>query len=328
MKDAENNRQGKTDKTERSLQDERRIGLIGLLATDKREPETGCPSSEEMALFLEQKLGKKEQQWMLAHLAHCEKCYAEWLTLGNNPLPMKTARRQEKRPTKRISSFRRLATGSGLALAASLVFYLAQHPEITNWSLKISHKDAAGVGQMDSSASQTASAPAVPASIMPAAPLREKADAEKNADRQRAADAQRAAQQYAEARRIGEKEQQETLASMKKAEAISQMQQRAAEATQNRAGRMADAELLTPTAAMIKEFQKNLFILCARPGFEHKHDQSPSSLARTARQLQQLRAAPELDAFFSAVTDYEKGKIDKIILCRQTKDFWQEVTRK
>lgn len=59
MKDAENNRQGKTDKTERSLQDERRIGLIGLLATDKQEPEIACPSSEEMALFLEQKLGKK-----------------------------------------------------------------------------------------------------------------------------------------------------------------------------------------------------------------------------------------------------------------------------
>ncbi len=53
---------------------ERRIALLGLLATES-EQVGACPADELLATFIEGKLTGEVRQAMLAHLNHCPSCY-------------------------------------------------------------------------------------------------------------------------------------------------------------------------------------------------------------------------------------------------------------
>ena len=49
------------------------------LAVDQPKPNGSCPSSMELAAFIDGRLDKKEHASMLAHLDSCETCYRTWL---------------------------------------------------------------------------------------------------------------------------------------------------------------------------------------------------------------------------------------------------------
>jgi hypothetical protein len=62
---------------------ERRIALLGLLATES-EQVSACPADELLATFIEGRLTGKVRQAMLAHLNHCPSCY--YSVVGNRCL--------------------------------------------------------------------------------------------------------------------------------------------------------------------------------------------------------------------------------------------------
>ncbi|MEN8133899.1 MAG: zf-HC2 domain-containing protein [Pseudomonadota bacterium] len=64
-----------------SEENERLIALMGLAASQQQG--TGnCPSSEQLAAFVDGSLMGETRQRMLAHLNRCPQCYFQWLEIG------------------------------------------------------------------------------------------------------------------------------------------------------------------------------------------------------------------------------------------------------
>jgi putative zinc finger protein len=77
-----------TDKpmTDKTPERDRRIGLLGLMATESEKAGV-CPSDEALAVFIEGQLEGEARRAMLAHLNHCPSCYC--LQLGGlKPPPL------------------------------------------------------------------------------------------------------------------------------------------------------------------------------------------------------------------------------------------------
>jgi len=91
--------------------------MLGL-AADRVTAVADCLTSEEMAVLVEGKYTRQDEKLFLQHIAHCDKCYQEWLVLGRD--------RQKKAGKKPniVSLFTRpkalAVCGSALAIAASI----------------------------------------------------------------------------------------------------------------------------------------------------------------------------------------------------------------
>jgi hypothetical protein len=119
--DRQKNTSGITNLEEKRLRN-RKLGLLGIHAS-REECSTPCPSSTEMALFVEQKISQVSADRILNHLAQCEDCYKEWMVLSEILSAKKT--HVVTRRTGFFFSRRSLAAvGSGLALAASVTIFL------------------------------------------------------------------------------------------------------------------------------------------------------------------------------------------------------------
>lgn len=108
----------------RSAKDDRRLGLLGEAASKSEEIDGSCPSSQELAVLIEQqKELPKEYQHLLTHIASCHSCYQEWLVLSRGYGVRSNAR---SIIVKLFSTPRYLAaTGSAMAIAASVIVFFA-----------------------------------------------------------------------------------------------------------------------------------------------------------------------------------------------------------
>ncbi len=67
---------------------ERIMALLGLLTTQKKQKtEAGCPSDEQLAVFIDKKLKGRTREAMLEHLDNCPNCYHHWLETAASHVP-------------------------------------------------------------------------------------------------------------------------------------------------------------------------------------------------------------------------------------------------
>jgi hypothetical protein len=106
-----------------------------LLALAAQEPFTtgNCPGDEQLAAFIDNRLGPEEREAMLHHLDACSQCYRIWLELRSETttvaqetgrgkvVPLQPAAEQRKAPAARKQY---LAAGMITALAACLLLFL------------------------------------------------------------------------------------------------------------------------------------------------------------------------------------------------------------
>ncbi len=61
---------------------EREMALLALAATDNRQP-SACPSDEDLAAFIDNRLNRTRREEMMAHLDGCSTCYQNWLNVAS-----------------------------------------------------------------------------------------------------------------------------------------------------------------------------------------------------------------------------------------------------
>lgn len=119
----EADRQSKMISLDKKYKANKRLGLLGL-QTSKKEKSTICLSSEDMALFVENRLEEEAKLQALEHIANCDLCYDEWLLLSEQ-FSETGSGSDVSGKLKKFSSPKFLtAIGSSLALAASVILYL------------------------------------------------------------------------------------------------------------------------------------------------------------------------------------------------------------
>lgn len=114
-----------------------RLALLTLASRQDHgdiKPKTNCPTSEELALLIEnQTCENLNQNDLFQHISHCTHCYEEWLTLS---LELSETSKKKNRVGKIrhiFSNTRNLAAaGSALAIAASITIFLAIPPQEIN----------------------------------------------------------------------------------------------------------------------------------------------------------------------------------------------------
>lgn len=103
-----------------SKKGQKRTGLLALSA-HQRKTSGACLSSEFMTALVEERCPTDEKELALTHLADCERCYREWLTLNalrQPPASKGTVLQFFSRP-RNLAAF-----GSLLAAAASVALFL------------------------------------------------------------------------------------------------------------------------------------------------------------------------------------------------------------
>ncbi len=65
----------------RAEEADRRTALLGLALADRSADKGSCLSDEDMATLVDDVCSREERARCLQHLAHCEKCYQNWLKL-------------------------------------------------------------------------------------------------------------------------------------------------------------------------------------------------------------------------------------------------------
>ncbi len=99
--------------------------LLALAATTPAAPGP-CPSHEQLASFTDGRLNPAERKRVMEHLDACRSCYEVWFyasDLETEELHPKISVSSKKvLPLRRIQSF--AATGFGLAMAATLLFFV------------------------------------------------------------------------------------------------------------------------------------------------------------------------------------------------------------
>jgi hypothetical protein len=109
---------------DRKKQADRRTALLGL-AADQPAVAGDCPASVEMAELLEDMVPPEKKELLFQHIAVCESCYPEWLTLREV-----LDKRPEGKKRAQIFTFftpGRALFGTLLAAAASVVVFLNIH---------------------------------------------------------------------------------------------------------------------------------------------------------------------------------------------------------
>jgi hypothetical protein len=111
-------------------QADRRTALLGLVA-DQPAAAGVCPTSVEMAELVENMVTPEKKELLFQHIAVCESCYREWLTLRE----VLDQRFEGKKRLKIFTFFRpgKALFGALLAAAASVVVFLnINHPVTTS----------------------------------------------------------------------------------------------------------------------------------------------------------------------------------------------------
>ncbi len=114
-------------KLDRKKQADRRTALLGL-AADQPAVAGDCPTSVEMAELLEDMVPPEKKERLFQHIAVCESCYREWLTLREV-----LDKRPEGKKRPQIFTFftpGKALFGTLLAAAASVVVFLNIHPPL------------------------------------------------------------------------------------------------------------------------------------------------------------------------------------------------------
>jgi hypothetical protein len=120
-------------KLDRKKQSQRRTALLGL-AADKPEYAGVCLTSEEMAELLDDKCALERKERYLRHVAACNDCYREWLTL-HDVLDAIPDNKREPRGFQILKPGKMVFFGTLLAAAASVVVFL-------NINYKVTEKDS------------------------------------------------------------------------------------------------------------------------------------------------------------------------------------------
>jgi hypothetical protein len=108
-------------KFEQKKQADRRTALLGLAADQPAEAGV-CPTSAEMAELVDQCSTEKKEQFF-RHIAICENCYREWLTL-QMVLDKRIGSKKKSRVFKFFEPGKMALFGTLLAAAASVVVFL------------------------------------------------------------------------------------------------------------------------------------------------------------------------------------------------------------
>ncbi len=96
-----------------------KLAHLALLVNKEENQADTCPTSEDLAVFIEQ---QGQASSVLAHIAQCEPCYEEWITLSEE---YQSTHGVLSKTYKVIKSQRYLkAIGSTLAIAASVMLFL------------------------------------------------------------------------------------------------------------------------------------------------------------------------------------------------------------
>lgn len=119
---------------ERKRTAERRLALL-VLAGEQPQPEGDCLTPEEMAALVEGTLPPAQAEADLAHLAHCEHCYALWRELDHEW--QEQVEKSGRGALLRLIGRPRFLTavGSLLAAAASIAVFLNITTEVDRHSL-------------------------------------------------------------------------------------------------------------------------------------------------------------------------------------------------
>jgi hypothetical protein len=123
-------------KLHRKKQSERWTALLGL-AADQPEYAGVCLTSEEMAELLDDKCSLERKERYLRHVAACNDCYREWLTL-HDTLDAIPDNKREPRGFQILKPGKMVFFGTLLAAAASVVVFL-------NINYKFTEKDSPSV---------------------------------------------------------------------------------------------------------------------------------------------------------------------------------------
>jgi len=110
----------KQDELKLKREADRRTALLGLAADINSEKQRECLTSTEMSNLLDGRCSDSQRQSFVAHLSSCDTCYREWLELEQELS-------EDTTHYKKLLFFQRkylTVTGSLLAAAASIVFYL------------------------------------------------------------------------------------------------------------------------------------------------------------------------------------------------------------
>ncbi len=113
---------------------ERRLALLAL-ASEQAEPAASCLDAEHLACLVEGRLNPEQVEICHAHLACCEHCYATWRQLDQEwqQQAMSTRRGKIVQLVKRPGFL--TATGSLLAIAASITVFLNLTTEVNRQGL-------------------------------------------------------------------------------------------------------------------------------------------------------------------------------------------------
>jgi Putative zinc-finger len=109
----------KVEELKRKQAADRRAALLGLAADRNSEQQGHCLTSREMSELLDDNCSPEQRHQFLVHLSSCDPCYCEWLELQQLL--------EENAAQGKPLLFRRkvlTVTGSLLAVAASVIFYL------------------------------------------------------------------------------------------------------------------------------------------------------------------------------------------------------------
>lgn len=123
---------------------ERLVALMGLAASE-RQGIGSCPSTEQLAAFVDRRLKGQARQRLLAHLDRCPQCYHHWLEIGAYLQEATPATKSRLQPLaafrERLNfafAYRRLAISIAAALA--LVSIVVLWPSTPDLHQRVSHQ--------------------------------------------------------------------------------------------------------------------------------------------------------------------------------------------
>lgn len=119
----------KTMNNKKSLaENNRRLGLIGATVSQEENIAFDCPSSEDLAVVVENPVIMSENRQQIAtHISSCNSCYQEWLILSREHAASK---KSSSNIIRLLTTSRYLAaTGSVMAIAVSVVVFFAIPPD-------------------------------------------------------------------------------------------------------------------------------------------------------------------------------------------------------
>ncbi len=136
----------------------RKLALLGIQGSSlEDEVDSSCPTNEEMARVIVDGKSLQDESELAQHIAHCDKCFREWLSLSQLIGTMGTTRIKRSRLSFLSTPGRLAAVGSGLAIAASVVVFYSLSPQQID-SVKVMKTEQVQTMQPNGSSVNTSSA--------------------------------------------------------------------------------------------------------------------------------------------------------------------------